>query len=205
MAGKLSKAIKKVEAKQLDLFAPVEVHAERIEKVKVGIAKNIFVIGAELTKAHDKLAHHGNGVWVRWCEERCGFTRMSANRYMQVHEVFGKTEDRNNLLPTFDDSAMYVLAAPNTPREALDAAIERADAGEKITHKLAKEIVAEFKNTPKTSEEEFIIQQEVDRWTGALETKLSLRVPAHCKFRFVDLLITYLKSIQDDAAHNDNA
>ncbi len=147
MAGKPKTAIIKTGAKQLDLFAPVEVHAERIDKAKVGMAKSILVIGAELAKAHEKLAHHGNGVFRKWVEERCNIAPSSARRMMYTFEVFGQKECAN-LAQTFADSAMYLLAAPNTPREALDAAIARAESGEKITHKIAKEIVSEYKADP---------------------------------------------------------
>jgi len=129
--------------KQLELFAPVEAHAERIDKAKADIVNNVLVIGTELAKAHDKLSHHGDGVFGQWVEERCGFSRMSANRYMRAAEVFASGEC-NKLLQTFDDSAMYLLTAPNAPKDALDNAIERAKAGEKITHKIAKQIVGEF-------------------------------------------------------------
>ena len=198
------KSITKVEAKQLDLFAPVEAHAQCIDKARLGIVKNVLLIGAELSKAHDKLAHHGNGVFGRWVEERCGISRMSANRYMQVQEAFGKTKECNKLLQTFDDSAMYLLAAPSAPKQALDDALGRAKSGEKITHKIAKEIVAEFKPEPKDRDDTFVIHPELDRWTDSIEKKLT-RIPDRCKVQFIGLLITHLRSIQDDAAQNDTA
>jgi hypothetical protein len=42
--------------------------------------------------------------------------------------------------------ALYLLAEPSTPDEARQAAIERAEAGERITHSTAKNIVSEHKN-----------------------------------------------------------
>lgn len=171
MAKRPKNTIVKAEAKQLDMFAPVEAHAERIDKAKIGIVKNVLLIGAELAKAHEKLANHSGGTFGQWVEERCGISRMSASRYMQVQEVFGKTKCCNKLLQYFDDSAMYLLAAPSTPREALDASLERADAGEKITHKIAKEIVAEFKPDP--TEKPFVLKDAeealIDTVNGILE------------------------------------
>jgi predicted transcriptional regulator len=39
-------------------------------------------------------------------------------------------------------SALYLLAAPSTPDEAVAEALERAESGEQITHAEAKSIVA---------------------------------------------------------------
>lgn len=123
-----------------------ESHAVRIDKAKVGIVKNVLVIGAELTKAHDKLAHAGNGVFCRWVEERCGFAISSAYNYMNASEMFGPGKVFPKFGKTLDDSTMFLLAKPSTPKQALDEALSRAESGEKITHKIAKEIVAERRN-----------------------------------------------------------
>ncbi len=199
MAGKRSKTITKVEAEQLDMFAPVEAHAERIDKVKVGLIKNIFIIGTELAKAHEKLARHGNGVFGQWVEERCGIGRHRALNYMRVSEVFG-AEDCRKFIQTFDNSAMYLLSAPSTPREALDAAIERADAGEKITHKIAKEIVAKFKPEPKPIDDTFVMHQELQSWKVKLASSLDQRVPEDYRLEFISSLISSMKGLRDDIA-----
>ncbi len=171
MAGKLSKTITKVEAKQLDLFAPVEAHAERIDKAKVGMVKSALLIGAELSKAQEKLSKNKTGIFKRWVEERCGLSFRTGCNMMNAASVFGRNGKKFS--PYISDSSMYLLAAPSTPREALDAAIERAGAGEKITHKLAKEIVAEFKPEPptkafvlETAENELVdrVHAMLDKW-----------------------------------------
>lgn len=47
----------------------------------------------------------------------------------------------------FGASALYLLAAPSTPEPARIEAIERAQAGEAITHKAAQAIVNGYKAT----------------------------------------------------------
>ena len=96
-------------------------------------------VGEELKAAHERLANHGDGTFNRWVKERCGFSHATAYKAIAAFDVFGG-EDCKQYLQSFDASALYLLSAPSCPEEATAEAIERAEKGERITHKLAKEI-----------------------------------------------------------------
>jgi hypothetical protein len=63
-----------------------------------------------------------------------------ARNFMSVAERFGKSSNFADL--PIQPSAAYQLAAPSVPDEARQAAAERAEAGEQMTMKVVKEIVA---------------------------------------------------------------
>ncbi len=113
--------------------------AERIrEKVKRTI-EDIIEVGNALLAVKEALPHGQFGPWLR---AEFGWTERTARNFMAVAEHFGpKTEMISDLqvAPT----AAYFLAGPTVPDEAREKAIERAEAGEQITPKVAKEIVAE--------------------------------------------------------------
>lgn len=66
-----------------------------------------------------------------WLDREFGWSESTALRYMQTYEL-GKSVTVTDLdLPL---RGLYLLAAPSTPAEAREAVIERAEAGEKLTH-----------------------------------------------------------------------
>jgi hypothetical protein len=113
--------------------------AERIrDKVKRTI-EDIIEVGKDLLAVRDALPH---GQFGPWLAAEFGWTERTARNFMAVAEHFGpKTEIISDL--TIQPTAAYLLAAPSAPDEALEAAIERAEAGEQITTAVAKEILAE--------------------------------------------------------------
>jgi hypothetical protein len=121
---------------------PLEKHAKVIvetqDRVRKTTAEGVLKIGKELEAARDRLARHGNGTFGTWCVERCGISRMSANRAMQAYSQF---KDCNTVLQTFDATAMYLLSAESCPEDAAAEAMDRAKTGEQITAKLAKQII----------------------------------------------------------------
>lgn len=69
-------------------------------------------------------------------------TDRMAQNFMRVAIRF-KSEKFSDL--SIAPSALYLLAAPSTPDEAVDEALDRAAQGEKITHHAAQEIVSQHK------------------------------------------------------------
>jgi hypothetical protein len=63
-----------------------------------------------------------------WLEREFGWSDQTARRYIQVAEA-SKFNNLENL--SFDVSGLYLLVAPNTPGEVIDAVAERSDAGER--------------------------------------------------------------------------
>lgn len=112
--------------------------ADRIrEKVKRTI-EDIVDVGNDLVSVKEALPHGQFGPWLK---AEFGWTERTARNFMAVAERFGKTETISDL--TIQPTAAYLLAAPSTPDEARELAIERAEKGEQITTAIAKEILAE--------------------------------------------------------------
>ena len=124
----------------------LEQYARRIDSAKADMTRNIMEIGKHLTEARSVLAKKGNGTFIKWVEERCGFSGRTAQNMLNVYREFGECEKFSS---SFDDSALYLLAAPSAPAGAKDAALELAAGGERVTHKRAKELVEA--NRPKLS------------------------------------------------------
>lgn len=117
----------------------VQQRGKRIKLLMRRTAQDIVEIGQQLVEIKEKLGH---GCFEDWLKAEFDWTQMTANRFMNVAKKF----ESNNLLDlSIAPSALYLLAAPSTPKVAREEAIARAGAGEQITHKVAQEIVKEKK------------------------------------------------------------
>jgi hypothetical protein len=124
----------------------VRATAERIRQKVKQTLEDIITVGNDLLAVKVALPH---GQFGPWLEAEFGWTDRMARNFMAVAERFGpKAEMISDLgiAPT----AAYMLAAPSTPTEARQAAIERAEAGEQITTSVAREIVAEARKKDAT-------------------------------------------------------
>jgi site-specific DNA-methyltransferase (adenine-specific) len=111
-------------------------------------AADIIAIGRKLAEVKERLGH---GRFLDWLDAEFGWHRVTANRFMQVAEVFSDLE--MSQIVTFAPSALYLLAAPSTPEAVRAEALERAAAGEAITHSQARDIVARRQAFPLTAGE----------------------------------------------------
>lgn len=95
-------------------------------------AADIVDIGLKLEEVKAVLGH---GNFLPWLSTEFGWTSMTAQRFMQVASAF-----KNNNLLDLDiaPSALYALASGETPEPIRQEFIQRAEAGEKITHKAVK-------------------------------------------------------------------
>jgi hypothetical protein len=122
-----------------DAAGRVRSSAERIRRMLLKSLENLVGAGNELLAVKEALPHGQFGRWLR-CE--FGWTERTAQYLMAVAQAFGpKTEMISDL--NIQPTAAYLLAAPSAPGQALQQAIERAEAGEEITPAVAKEILAE--------------------------------------------------------------
>jgi Protein of unknown function (DUF3102) len=110
--------------------------AGAIRALAKNVVRDVVEIGRHLTEAKGACAH---GEWLPWLEREFAWGERTAQRFMQVHDLAksAKLSDLGSL----DISGLYLLAAPSTPAEVRDAAIARADAGEKLSHRQIKEMV----------------------------------------------------------------
>lgn len=117
----------------------VQQRTSEIKALMKRTAQDIIEIGEKLIEVKGRLPH---GAFGGWLESEFGWGTAQAARFMQVAERFG---DKIYQIDKFAPSALYLLAAPSTPDEARAEAISRAEAGERVTHQAAKEIVNGYK------------------------------------------------------------
>lgn len=121
---------------------PMEV-CERLEqralRIKMIMARDVVEVGGELTGAREEFRHNKQGGFETWVKNRTGLSLATAYNCLDVHEQFGNLVNFTKL--DIARSAQYLLAAKSTPPSAREEALHRAEAGEKITTKLAKEII----------------------------------------------------------------
>lgn len=168
----------------------LEPYAKRIDKAKGQLVGGMLDIGKALTEAKEKYGRKPDTNFKQWVEGRCGFSLSKAKLLLAVYSTFAK---RINVYPFFEDSAAYLLSAPSCPEGARDEAIELAEAGERVSHKKAKEIIADWKGEGGEDEDGdepgepiFDMSDELVKWTAALRKTLD-RVPEGEHSRFVKI------------------
>lgn len=148
--------------------------AERIRERVKRTLEGLVAVGNDLVAVKAELPHGSFGPWLK---AEFGWNERTARNYMAVAEAFGsKTEIISDfgIAPT----AAYLLAAPSTPEEALQAAIAQAEAGEQITVAAAREIVAAARKRGGHPSKRLAEGKVIDRLDRALErcqAKLGVR------------------------------
>ena len=131
---------------------------------------NLMAIGDRLLQIKDILPH---GQFQEWVEQEFGIERRMAQNYMAVASRFGNTKrfgGKNEIISFFSPTAMYLLAAPSTPVEAVEAAISETEAsGQRLKVQRIKEIVAEY-----TSSDEAVSSPPDDDLPATPPAKISV-------------------------------
>jgi hypothetical protein len=120
------------------------VQAAAVEIVRAGrqAQENLLSVGQRLIEVKDMLDH---GQFSDWCATEFDMSQRTAQRMMQVAEVFAGKNDKLSFL---SDSAMYLLAAPSTPEAARVQVIEEAEStGQKPTVARVQEVISQHKPT----------------------------------------------------------
>ncbi|MGL5938884.1 MAG: DUF3102 domain-containing protein [Waterburya sp.] len=143
-------------------------------------AQDIIKVGQKLTEVKQQLKH---GEFRNWLRTEFNWSISSATKFMQVSEQF---KNVNFTHFNFATSALYILAAPSTPENAREYAIELASRGENITYSLAKLIVKHHKESADINSY-YQNQQNLTKGTQA-------EIPAILEDQLVDLS-------QEDIAH----
>jgi len=101
-------------------------HAEVIRALGKRVVHDIIEIGRRLIDAK-KIAGHGG--WLPWLDREFGWEERTARNFIAVAEAAGKSAKFADLdVPV---SGLYLLAAPSTPAEVIEAVAERSDRGER--------------------------------------------------------------------------
>lgn len=115
---------------------------ERVESMR----RSSIEIGQRLREVKARLKH---GEWGSWLAAEFRWSDQTALNLINVAQLADQTPKILEFEDRFARSALGALAAPSTPEAARTEAIERAEAGEKITHQTAQQIIAEHKPAPK--------------------------------------------------------
>jgi hypothetical protein len=109
-------------------------HADEIRRLGKRVANDVIEIGKRLSECRTILKEDGR--WRAWLESELRLSPQTAGRFIQVYERRSNLEHID--LPI---SALYLLAAPSTPKEAADTIIERAQTGETVSVAEMKRII----------------------------------------------------------------
>ena len=114
-----------------DFPAPVAAELEAVTtRIKDRLARtteDIIEIGRDLTLAKERLGH---GNFLAWLDTEFRMSDQTARNFMNVARRFSKSQSLLDLPMT--QEALYLLAAPSTDDDVVDAALAKAEAGEKI-------------------------------------------------------------------------
>ena len=97
----------------------------------------VVEIGRRLTDAKRRLGH---GRFLVWLAAEFGWSERTAENFMRVYDLHGKFADFADLEVPL--SALYLLAAPSTPDNALFAAAARAGNGAGLSLVEVRQIIA---------------------------------------------------------------
>jgi len=90
--------------------------------------RNIIEIGQQLIEVRDALPH---GQWLPWLEAEFTWTSRTATNFIHAAEAFGG--DKLEIISDLKLPPTVVIYLATAPEEALNAVVERAQAGEKLT------------------------------------------------------------------------
>lgn len=131
--------------------------AGEIKTLAKRVASDIVEIGGKLAEVKQRLG--GNGRFNAWLSAELGWSERTAYHFLAVHQKF---ESANFAIGNVAPSALYLLVAPNTPESARQAAIQMADEGEQVTHKVAKTLVRVAKEAEPKMREMFEESDDVE-------------------------------------------
>jgi hypothetical protein len=113
--------------------------AEYAREIRAFGKQAVIEIGKRLIKAK-AIAGHGN--WLPWLDREFGWTDDTALNFMRVATLAESRNFRDLNVPV---SGLYLLAAPSTPTEVVEAIAERGEQGERLSLAEVKTIIAEVK------------------------------------------------------------
>jgi hypothetical protein len=118
-------------------------YAAEIRRLGKRVKEDIIEIGRYLDQAQK---HAGHGTWLTWIDTEFGWSDQTAYRFIHLYQASQDPEFHNLWNSDLPMSALYRLAAPNTPQEARDEVAERLEAGEQPTCAMVTEVIAKAKN-----------------------------------------------------------
>jgi hypothetical protein len=112
--------------------------AQQIHTLGKAVVRDIIEIGRILTEAKERVGH---GNWLPWLKAELGWSPPTATNLMHLYQAFtaGKLNNFCNL-DIVNRSSLYLLAATDTPIEAIEEVAEQTKT-RKVDHAEVKAIV----------------------------------------------------------------
>lgn len=132
-----------------------------IREARQVVNKASFDLGVILCRVREKYRHNKHGGFEKCVEKRFNFGLTTAYNIMWRYEQFGTFQNFERLDIAL--SAQTLLSQPATPQEARNEALQRAEQGEKITIKLAKDIIEAQRAQKQAEEESQKAREEVEK------------------------------------------
>lgn len=153
-----------IEDKQLTA-SEIEKITEEILKYKQQTAQNIIEIGKRLTKVKESLKH---GDFTKWLEEKVDYTPKTAQKFMKIYKVFGKTK-----APSFLSSEkLYLLT--NLPEKDREDFINSNDVEKISVRELQEKIKVIKKSKIEKTVEEDTLEELKKKRKNIIEKRLEL-------------------------------
>ena len=140
-------------------------HAEAIRVLGKRVARDIIEIGRRLIDAQGKVTR---GYWEDWIKHEFGWHPTTARKFIHVYQLHIKSSKMLDL--NVDVSGLYLLAAPKN-EDVVDAVVDKAANGEKLSLKQVKKMIAEAH--AKQDQEH---TQDIERKLEALRSKYDKQV-----------------------------
>lgn len=99
------------------------------------LAREIFTIGRHLNTAKSLMPH---GEWQNWLQEEFNLSARSAQNFMAVDN---RLSGKNAKFAFLDPSALYLLAAPSTPEEAVTAVEDQLSGGQTPSYTQVRQVI----------------------------------------------------------------
>jgi hypothetical protein len=151
----------------------VQQRTGEIKSIAKRVAADVVEIGEKLADVKQRIRERGR--FHEWLECELGWSERTAYNFIGVHQRFGSA---NFAIENVAVSALYALAAPSTPADAVETVKRLADGGERVTHTRAEEIIEEAKaKRPKQFE---LVETPAD------EATIDPQLPCWCKHKYID-------------------
>lgn len=119
---------------------------ETADKIIGRTKRCIYENGKDLLAVKQRIGH---GQFLHWVRGEFGWSESTAENLINTALRFGQIPNGWE----FADAALYLLSAKKVPEEVRQEAKDRAEAGEKITREVAKEIIEAHKKAQQRAEE----------------------------------------------------
>ncbi len=159
----------------------VQQRAGEIKSLIRRSVSDIVEVGQKLSEVRDKLSHNKQGGFKGWLESELKWSYETALNFIRVSDWAANNVNFTEL--AIAPSAMYLLAGPSVPDEARQEAIDRAKAGETITHKKAKGITGGIPKTtikPKIADTGVKVESQINRSIPLVDSQELEAPPTYC-------------------------